>query len=258
MPFVNNQGVKIFYTIVGQGTPIVLLHGGPGSHQEWYACNHVHTLMESYQVILIDLRGNGQSDKPHDSKSYLTKKITSDIIAVLDELKIESAHCWGYSLGGYLAFCLSRDYPERFYSYIIGGAQPKGLTKEVKEFQNSIREKMKDGADGLIAIVKEKGEEVTPEAEKGFRAMDYEAINAWMNSADLFSRVDEHLPELEEPFLFYAGEKDEWNPYPQLLETRNEMKNATAILFEDMGHEVQFIEGVVLPYVLKFLNNIEE
>ncbi len=258
MPIVNNKGINIHYVVEGQGPSIVMIHGGPGSHHEWYAANHISTLKEKYQLILVDLRGNGQSDKPHDSESYLTKKFTSDIIAVLDELKIDKAHCWGYSLGGYLAFCLSRDYPERFLSYIIGGTQPKGLTEEVKELQNSIREKMKDGADGLIALVRERGEEVTPEAEKGFRAMDYEAINAWMNSEDLFSRVDEHLPELEEPFLFYAGEKDEWNPYPHLAEVSKEMKNATAILFEDMGHEVQFIEGVVLPYVLKFLNNIEE
>ncbi|NPD90184.1 MAG: alpha/beta hydrolase [Asgard group archaeon] len=255
MPFVNNQGVKIFYKVEGHGTPLVLLHGGPGSHLEWYACDHIQTLMEDYQLILIDLRGNGQSDKPHDSESYLTKIFTSDIIAVLDELKIDKAHCWGYSYGGYIAFCLSRDYPERFHSYIIGGMQPRGLTKETKENLKNAKEKLKDGADGLIAHVKEKGEEVTPDTEKRFRAMDFEAINAWINSLDLFHKVDEHLPELKEPFLFYAGEKDEWNPYPHLAEVSKEMKNAKAILFENKGHEVQFIPGVVLPHVLEFLEN---
>lgn len=256
MPIVNNKGIKIHYVVEEQGPSIVMLHGGPGSHQEWYAANHVSTLKEKYQLILVDLRGNGASDKPHDSELYSTKHFTSDIIAVLDDLKVDKAHCWGYSLGGYLAFCLSRDYPERFLSYIIGGAQPEELAEETKKLQNHIREKMKKGADGLIDLVKGRGDKVTPEVEQQFRAFDYEAINAWMNSEDLFARVDEHLPELDEPFLLYAGEKDEWNPYPHLLETSKKMKNAKVILFENQGHNVQFIPGVVLPHVIEFLEKI--
>ena len=253
MPFANNKGIKIHYVVEGQGPPIVMLHGGPGSHHEWYACNHVNSLKDKYQLILVDLRGNGQSDKPYDSKSYLTKCFTSDINAVLDDLKVDKAHCWGYSLGGFLTFCLSRDYPERFLSYIIGGAHPQGLTKEVLENKNSAREKLKEGADGLIAHLKERGEEVTPDQEKGIRAMDFKAINAFVNSEDLFCKVDEHLPELDEPFLFYAGEEDEWNPYPYLDETSKKMKNAKTILFEKKGHNVQFIPGLVLPHVIEFL-----
>ncbi len=258
MPFVENEGVKIHYVVEGQGAPLVMLHGGPGSHQEWYACNHVHTLMNQYQLILPDLRGNGQSDKPHDSESYSTKHYTSDIIAILDNLNIDKAHCWGYSLGGYLAFCLSRDYPERFLSYIIGGAQPMGLSAEVKEYQNSIREKLKRGAEGLIEHLKERGDTISPETEKHFRTWDFVAINAWSDNEDIFSKVDEHLPELDEPFLLYAGELDEWNPYPHLVEISKKMKNAKTILFEAKGHTVQFIPGVVLPHVLEFLEGIEK
>ena len=257
MPFVNNKGIKIYYVIEGQGIPMVMLHGGPGSHHEWYACNHVNSLKDKYQLILIDLRGNGQSDKPHESKAYLTKNFTSDIIAVLDDLKIEKAHCWGYSLGGYLAFCLSRDYPKRFHSFIIGGAHPRGLTKEVLEILKRVQEVLKDGADGLIAHLKERGDDITPDSEKVFRAMDYKAIIAWTNSKDLFCKVDEHLPELDLPFLFYAGEEDEWNPYPYLVEISKEMKKAEAILFENKGHDVQFVEGLVLPHVIEFLRYIK-
>lgn len=253
MPIVNNKGIKIYYIVEGQGPSIVMLHGAPGSHQEW--CSYVNLLKDKYQLILLDLRGNGQSDKPHDSESYSSRKFTSDIIAVLDELKTDKAHCWGYSFGGYLAFCLSRDYPKRFHSYIIGGIQPRGLTKETTENLNTAREKLKDGADGLIVYVKEKGEEVTPETEKAFRAMDYEAINAWMNSEDLFHKVDDHLPELKEPFLFYAGEDDEWNPYPHLVQISKKMKNAKTILFEKKGHGVHFEVGLVLPHIIEFLES---
>ena len=117
MPYVNNMGVKIYYVVEGEGEPMIMNHGGPGTHQAWNG--YVQYLKEEYQIIRFDLRGNGQSDKPHDPEEYRTTKYTSDIIAVLDELNIDKVHCWGYSLGGYLAFCLSRDYPERFLSYMI-------------------------------------------------------------------------------------------------------------------------------------------
>ena len=258
MPFVENKGIKIHYIVEGQGPSIVMLHGGPGSHHEWYAANHVSTLKENYQLILVDLRGNGASDKPHDSELYSTRDFTSDIIAVLNDLEVDKAHCWGYSLGGYLAFCLSRDYPERFLSFIIGGMYPQGLTEETMELQNKIKEQLKDGADGLLAVMKERGDVITPETEKGIRAMDFDAINAWTNSKDLFTKVDEHLLDLDIPFLLYAGEKDEWNPYPHLVEISKKMKNAKAILFENHGHKVQFVPGVVLPHVLEFLVNVEK
>ena len=251
MPFVNNKGINIFYKVIGQGTPIVMLHGGPGSHHEWLG--YANVLKDQYQLILLDLRGNGQSDKPHDIESYTTRKFTSDIIAVLDELKIDKAHCWGYSFGGYMAFCLSRDYPERFHSFIIGGMHPKGKTKETEENLKAGRERLKDGADGLIAFLRDKGSKVSPEDEKKFRVWDFEAINAWSNNEELFSKVDEHLPELEQPFLLYAGEYDEWNPYPYLLEASKTMKNAKTILFKNEGHEVNYKNELILPHVLKFL-----
>ena len=105
--------------------------------------------------------------------------------------------------------------------------------------------------------MKEIGEILTPESERIFREMDFEAMIAWLSSEDLYCRVDEHLPKLDLPFLFYAGEKDEWNPYPYLRETSEKMTNAKIILFEDKGHEIQSAKELVLHHVLEFLENVE-
>ncbi len=253
MPFVENKGVKLHYVVIGQGPPIVLIHGGFGSFQEWYIGGYVDSLKDNYQLILVDLRGHGQSDRLHDSLSYSTRNFTSDIIAILDDLKIDKAHCWGYSLGGHLAFCLSRDYPERFLSFIIGGMYPQGLIQRDLDREKRIREHCKEGPDGFIRYSKETGQNVTPEMERGIRTMDFKSINAWINSEDLFRKADEHLPDLDIPFLLYAGELDEWEPHPLLVEVSKKMKNAETILFEGKGHNVQFEQGVVLPHVLEFL-----
>ena len=68
MPFVDNKGIKIYYVVEGEGQPIVLLHGGPGDHREWYL--YVNYLKDRFKLILLDIRGNGLSDKPHDFESY--------------------------------------------------------------------------------------------------------------------------------------------------------------------------------------------
>ncbi len=255
MPIVNNDGVKVHYVVEGKGTPIVMIHASMGSYLEWYGPDYINALKNEYMLVLVDLRGHGQSDKPIDSKSYLAKDFSSDIIAVMNDLKITKAHCWGYSMGGTIAFWLSRYYPERFLSFIIGGAYPQKYTDESLKRQEHVKELLQDGADGLITYLIERGDKITPEGEKRLREMDYDVINAWMNSDDLFNDVDQHLPDLDIPFLFYAGEKDEWNPYPHLVEIADKMKNAKAILFSNAGHDVHYRKGVVLPYVKKFLKS---
>jgi len=257
MTFVENNGIKIHYVVEGQGPPLVMIHASMGSYTEWHACDYINTLKNDYKLVLVDLRGHGASDKPTDIQSYSSKAFTSDIIAVLDDLNITKAHCWGYSMGGTIAFFLSRDYPERFHSFIIGGASPKGFVGEALEQYNHIRELLKQGADGLLQHLKERGDTITPENEKGIRAMDFEVINAWSNSEDLNDTVDEHLPNLDIPFLFYAGELDHWNPYPDLVEISNKMKKAKTLLYPNAGHEVHYRKGVVLPDVLDFLINYE-
>ena len=247
-----NEGIKIYYEARGQGPSIIMLHGFPGSHEEWNG--YIEEMKERYQLIAIDIRGNGKSDKPHNSEEYLTKKITSDIIAVLDDLQIKKAHCWGYSFGGYIAFCLSRDYPERFASFIIGGSQPCGLTKETVENLERGRVIAEGGLDEFLEFLRKKGENITPETEKYFSSWDFTAIEASINSKDIYHSVDEHLPELDLPFLLYAGEFDEWNPYPYLIETSKKMKNAKTILFEGKGHGLD--KELILPHVLEFLEQL--
>ncbi|NHJ47332.1 MAG: alpha/beta hydrolase [Asgard group archaeon] len=258
MPFVENNGIKINYVVEGHGPPIVMLHASMGSYAEWHYGDYINALKDEYQLILIDLRGHGQSDKPKDIASYSSHEFTSDIIAVLDKLKITKAHCWGYSFGGSIAFFLSRDYPDRFHSFIIGGAWPQGFVGEELKKHNHVRELLKQGADGLLIYLKERGDVITPEGEKGIRAMDFDVINAWSNSEDLYGKVDDHLPKLDIPFLFYAGEKDDWNPYPYLVDISKKMKNAKTILFPDVGHDVHYRKGVVLPHVKEFLINFNK
>ncbi len=67
MPYADNQGIRIHYRVEGEGPPLVLQHGFSQGMQRWYRAGYVNALKHDYQLILIDARGHGSSDKPHDS-----------------------------------------------------------------------------------------------------------------------------------------------------------------------------------------------
>lgn len=100
MPYADNNGVRIHYKVEGEGRPLVLQHGSTSSIQAWYQNGYVEPLKPHYQLILVDARGHGDSDKPHDRALYALPLRVSDIVAVLDDLNIQKAHYWGYSMGG--------------------------------------------------------------------------------------------------------------------------------------------------------------
>jgi pimeloyl-ACP methyl ester carboxylesterase len=60
---------------------------------------YVEALRPDYQLILVDARGHGASDKPHEPAAYALSLRVSDIVAVLDALHLSTAHFWGYSMG---------------------------------------------------------------------------------------------------------------------------------------------------------------
>src|SRR5207237_3323115 len=66
MPYANNQGVRIHYRVEGEGLPLVLQHGYTQSLEHWYQCGYVDALKAHYRLVLVDARGHGGSDKPHE------------------------------------------------------------------------------------------------------------------------------------------------------------------------------------------------
>src|SRR3712207_4870218 len=101
MPYVNNDDTRIYYEVEGAGPPLVLLHGLSDSLASWRDYGFVAGLASDYRLILIDARGHGRSDKPHDPNAYGHAQRAADVAAVLDDLAIDRAHFLGYSLGGW-------------------------------------------------------------------------------------------------------------------------------------------------------------
>ena len=74
MSYAENNGVRIHYRVLGAGKPLVLHHGFTESIEDWLECGYVDALQSQHRLILIDARGHGRSDKPHDPSAYSWKR----------------------------------------------------------------------------------------------------------------------------------------------------------------------------------------
>ena len=123
MHHVDNQGVRITYRLYGGGEPLVLIHGWSCEGRYWDEFGYTSKLSAEYKVIVPDLRGHGDSETP-ENEDFTDRAFASDVIAVLDDLAIDSAHVFGYSLGGWVVFELAANCSSRVQSIVIGGAHP--------------------------------------------------------------------------------------------------------------------------------------
>ena len=94
----------------GAGEPVLMLHGWPG---HWYSWRHVvPQLSQSYRLLMPDLRGFGWSDAP--GSGYDPRTFATDMLALLDALELDRVRLVGHDWGGFTAFLLGVQHPERF------------------------------------------------------------------------------------------------------------------------------------------------
>jgi 3-oxoadipate enol-lactonase len=115
MPFVENQGAKIYWDEQGQGEPILLIMGLGWPATMWHRTRPA--LNARYRTIAFDNRGAGRSDVP--SGPYPIATMAADAAAVLDAAGVASAHLLGASMGGMIAQEFTLRYPERVRSLVL-------------------------------------------------------------------------------------------------------------------------------------------
>ena len=119
---VASDGVKIHYMSLGEGTPIILIHGYTANAEDkWFNTGVAPALAKNHRVVAIDCRGHGRSDKPHDPKRY-GPQMAEDIIELMDHLDIAKAHVHGFSMGGGIVTQLLQRHPDRIVTASYGGS----------------------------------------------------------------------------------------------------------------------------------------
>jgi pimeloyl-ACP methyl ester carboxylesterase len=102
---------------VGDGAPVVLLHGLGCGRRMWF--HQIRALRSRFRVIAYDQRGHGETGAPAGAADYSAGHLARDLIGVLDALNIERAAVVGFSLGGGPALALAASKPERVSRLVL-------------------------------------------------------------------------------------------------------------------------------------------
>ncbi|HKF39125.1 MAG TPA: alpha/beta fold hydrolase [Ktedonobacteraceae bacterium] len=133
--FIETNGTGLYYEMLGEGHPLVLLHGGYMDRRMWD--DQFEVFARKYQVIRYDIRGFGKSAMPQVPYSHV-----EDLYALLENLDIKQACLLGLSLGGMIAIDFTLEHPEMVDALVLVGTAVRGFvpsfTEEQLEFEKQL------------------------------------------------------------------------------------------------------------------------
>jgi pimeloyl-ACP methyl ester carboxylesterase len=133
----DSDGVRLHYEVHGpdNGLPLIAVHGFASDYRlNWVGSRWQETLTNAgFQVIGLDCRGHGFSDKPHDEAAYAIDIMAGDVVRLLDHLDVPSAAYLGYSMGARIGLEVVLGLPQRVTRAVLGGIGTAGAIESSKE-----------------------------------------------------------------------------------------------------------------------------
>src|SRR5262245_34927882 len=137
--FVDAHGVFIYYESMGSGTPLVVVHGGPGASHD-YLLPYLLPLARHRRVVYMDERGSGKSGKLEDPKGYTVENMVEDVEALRVALGLGKLDLLGHSYGGVLAQAYSLRYQQHLSHLVL--CSTFYSTREMNQIFVRMKEKM--------------------------------------------------------------------------------------------------------------------
>ena len=122
--FIDTGDLRLHAVVGGEGPPLLLVHGWP---QTWYAWRMLMpSLAHDFEVVAVDQRGIGLSDKPRDG--YDTRTLANDMVALMEALGHERFALYGTDVGMPIAYAVAADHPERVERLVVSEAPLPGIS----------------------------------------------------------------------------------------------------------------------------------
>lgn len=247
------NNVKLHVTDLGQGKPVVLIHGWPLS-DAMYEYQYQFLIDKGYRVIGITLRGFGKSDKPYGAYNY--DVYAQDIKAVLDKLDIEDATLGGFSMGG----AISIHYVAKYNSARVSKLALFGAAAPVWTKRNDYNYGFtKEAVNDLIALSKVNRPQLLENFGKIFGASETAlpaGIANWLGGINIEASpyattqslialrdtdLRGELPKINIPTVIFHGAKDIICEFALAEQMNKGIKDSYIVKFENSGHGL-FIE----------------
>jgi pimeloyl-ACP methyl ester carboxylesterase len=255
----RSDGLTLAYDDIcppgGFGAPVLLIHGFASNRAEnwrrlgWYAALE----RAGYRTIALDLRGHGESDKPHEASAYARVSLAADILALMDHLELTRSHVVGYSMGAHLALAAALAAPGRIDHLVLGGIGGRLLGEGPARPTPAM-----SLSEALLA---EDPAAITDPIQRGFRTFaelqgeDRAALAACANGpGDAVTRAA--LAALTAPTLVVAGALDDLAGDPHGLAAA--VPGAKAVVLPGCDHFTAIPHALFKSAVFDFFEGFEE
>ena len=235
------------YLEAGTGWPVVLLHAFPLSAAMWRP--QLDRVPDGWRFIAPELADLPPEGGSHESKggSHATTidDYASAVHILLDELRIDTAVIGGLSMGGYVAFAMYRQEPERFSGVVLADTRPQADTPEGRAGRERMRRLL--ARDGVRAVADEmlphllsahalQDDDITGTVRALIEAVPEPAVDAAL--AAMMTRPDSSslLPRMSCPALVVVGEEDAVTPPSDAAAMQQRLPRSTLTVIPGAGH----------------------
>jgi len=240
--FINNLVVS--YTDEGSvdAPVIIFIHGFPLNKSMWN--KQMEALKDNYRVIAYDIRGHGDSDAGNEEFSI--ELFVSDLLSLMNVLKIDKASLCGLSMGGYIVLNAIENHPVRFEALVLSDtnciADPPQVKQKRMDTIESIRkfgvEKYVD--DSIMQLFAPESFTTHKKAISDVKEMilntSEQSLSKTLHALAQRKATCSKLPEITIPVLFLVGEEDQITP-PEASELMNQkIKKSTMHIISHAGH----------------------
>jgi pimeloyl-ACP methyl ester carboxylesterase len=256
MSFAITKGVKLSYRIYGTGFPIIFIHGYGAKKEIWKP--QVLEISKRFKVIIFDLRGTGESDRPNIP--YTMKMLANDVSDLMDYLKIKKAHIVGRSFGGMIAQNFALIYSDKIERLVLIATNygrkdtdwveiPKnGRLAELEALKQDPLKAFKEKSKWVYHIKFRKEMEANP-TKKFHNAFSMEDLirESTINPSrpqDVINQAEamkthytlERLDEIQHKTLLIAASHDRQTPVSVMNEMNAKIPNSELKVIQAAGH----------------------
>lgn len=236
---VNLDDVDIFVREAGTGEPLLLIHGLGMSSELWV--HQLPAFAAHYRTIAVDLRGFGQSSRPHAPGAYNIDVLAADMAALVQRLDLAPCHVLGTSMGGFVAQALALAHPDLCRSLLLCHTAPRmEIPADVVAQRVAALATMSMGEYGVMVAEQALG----PAAGADIRTwlIDLIAANDQRSYSQVLTEglsgfdVTAALHQISLPTLIVAGQYDRVLPPAGSHELARLVPHAQLVELPDVGH----------------------
>jgi pimeloyl-ACP methyl ester carboxylesterase len=246
--YADVNGLHMNYETYGEGSPLVLLHGGMLTIELNFAAL-IPVLTRRHHVIGVEMQGHGRTAAIN--RPITPAALASDVVGLLHELGIDRAHVFGHSMGGAVTLELGVNYPDRVRSLVAASVtvRPDGLHEDLTDpAEQATSTRMPTQQD--FADMQQAYQRLSPHPE---RFTDFLTMLS-QSDADTRGWSDQQLAGITAPVLLVLGDRDFTTIEHGALMQHLIPGSQLAVLPDTTHMQVTRRADLLLPMLARFLD----